>query len=40
LKNEVTALDFAIRKKNQEAAKKELADFQAALGAVLSKIGA
>jgi photosystem II oxygen-evolving enhancer protein 3 len=40
LKNEVTALDFAIRKKNKEVAQKEYADVQAALGAVLSKIGA
>lgn len=40
LKAEVTALDFAIRKKNKDVAVKEYADFQAALGAVLSKIGA
>lgn len=40
LKAEVTALDFAIRKKNKDVAVKEYADFQAALGAVLSKVGA
>lgn len=40
LKTEVTALDFAIRKKNKDVAVKELADFQAALEAVLSKVGA
>lgn len=40
LKTEVSALDFAIRKKNKDAAVKELADVQAALGSVLSKIGA
>lgn len=40
LKAEVTALDFAIRKKNKDVAVKELADVQAALGAVLSKVGA
>jgi photosystem II oxygen-evolving enhancer protein 3 len=40
LKSEVSALDFAIRKKNKDVAVKELADVQAALGSVLSKIGA
>jgi photosystem II oxygen-evolving enhancer protein 3 len=40
LKAEVTALDFAIRKKNKDVAVKEYADVKAALGAVLSKIGA
>lgn len=40
LKAEVTALDFAIRKKNKDVAVKEYADVKAALGAVLSKVGA
>jgi len=40
LKAEVTALDFAIRKKDKDAAVKEYADVQAALNAVLAKIGA
>ncbi|KAI8107329.1 hypothetical protein M9434_001971 [Picochlorum sp. BPE23] len=38
-KTEVSALDFAIRKKNQDSATKELADMQSALASVLSKVG-
>ena len=37
--SEVSALDFAIRKKNKDSALKELADTKAALSAVLSKLG-
>lgn len=37
---EVSDLDFAIRKKNQTKALKELADTKAALDAVLSKVAA
>ena len=40
LKAEVTALDFAIRKKNKDVAVKEYNDVKDALSAVLSKIGA
>lgn len=38
-RTEVDALDFAIRKKNKDVATKELADMQAALASVLSKVG-
>lgn len=39
-KEEVTALDFAIRSKSPEKAAKEYADVKAALGSVLGKVAA
>ena len=39
-REEVTALDFAIRKKNKDVAAKELGDVKASLEAVLAKVSA